>query len=71
MRKNREVLRTRKKQRSLMLIDIGRYFYTVGKTKKAMRFLAAAIKDHPPHLELIGTSLLGKLFRRLRPHAAS
>lgn len=71
MRKNRELLRTRKKQRSLMLIDIGRYFYTVGKTKKAMRFLAAAIKDYPPHVELIGSALLGKLFKRPLKRAAS
>lgn len=62
LRKNREVLRNRKKQRSLMLIDVGRYFYTAGKTKRAMRFLAAALKDYPLHVELIGSILVSKLF---------
>lgn len=69
LKKNREVLRGRKKQRSLMLIDVGRYFYTVGKTKRAIRFLAAALKEYPPHVKLLWSTLLNKLFRR-RPQRA-
>ncbi len=64
LRKNREVLRSRKKQRSLMLIEVGRYFYTVGKTKRAIRFLAAALREYPRHIKLIGFIGVGKLFKR-------
>lgn len=71
LRKNREVLSSRKKQRSLMLINAARYFYTVGKTKRAIRFLTAALKDYPLHADLIGSIFLNKLFKRrlMRPSA--
>jgi len=64
LKKNKDVLQCRKKQRSLMLIDVGRYFHTVGKKRRMIRFLAAALKDYPLHVKLIGSILLGKLFKR-------
>lgn len=64
LKKNRDVLDSRRKQRSLILIDICRYFYTVGKTKSAMRFMAAALKDYPLHTEMIGSIFVSKLFKR-------
>lgn len=64
LKKNREVLCGRKEQRSLMLIDVARYFYTVGKRRSAMKFLTAALKNYPRHMQLIGSIAVGKLFRR-------
>lgn len=64
LKKNRDVLRTRKKQRSLLLLDVCRYFYNVGKKKRALQFLAAALRDYPLHMELLGTILVGKLLKR-------
>ncbi len=64
LKKNRDVLCNRKEQKSLMLIDVARYFYTEGKRKSAMKFLSAAVKTYPRHLQLIGSIMVGKLFRR-------
>ena len=47
-----------------MLIDVARYFYTVGKRRSAMKFLTAALKNYPRHMQLVGSIAVGKLFRR-------
>ena len=63
LKKNRAVLCDRSEQKSLMLIDIARYFYTAGKRKSAMKFLTAALKTYPRHMQLIGSIMVGKLFK--------
>lgn len=64
LKKNRDVLHNRKKQRSLMLLDICRYFYSLGKKKRALQFLAAALGNYPLHMELLGKIFVTKLFKR-------
>lgn len=65
LRHNRDALASRKKQRSLLLIDVGRYCFLAGKKRRAARFLVAALRDYPLHIKLIGWALIGRFLKRL------
>lgn len=73
LRHNRDALSIRKKQRSVMLMDVGSYLFTTGKRRTAMKFLLAALVSHPLHFGLIGRALVRKLFEHCRKiiHRAS
>ncbi|MBP1887303.1 glycosyltransferase family 2 protein [Sinorhizobium mexicanum] len=61
LRKNRAILSARRRQRSLIMLDVVRYFYIVGKRRSALKFLAAVIGDYPPHVKFILWALAKKL----------
>lgn len=64
LRKNRDILRPRKRQHSLILINAARYFYALGKLRTAWKFVLAAVKAYPAHVGLIGAIALHKLVAR-------
>ncbi|WP_082453545.1 glycosyltransferase family 2 protein [Rhizobium sp. Leaf262] len=63
LRHNREALSVRRKQRSVMLMDVGSYLFNVGKRRSAMTFLLAALIDHPSHIGLMSWAFVRKIFR--------
>ncbi|MCV9967046.1 glycosyltransferase [Pararhizobium sp. BT-229] len=67
LRKNKEVLSVRKRQRSWMLIGLAMALYKCGKTRWSINFLIAALKDHPAHIRLAAASV----FRKFRNILAS
>lgn len=67
LRKNRTVLSTRKKQRSKLLIDLAVDMIKAGRARRAMPFLFAGLKDHPPHAAGLIASLLRRSARSLLP----
>lgn len=61
LKKNRAVLSRRQKQKSLMLIHVGRYFYSVGKHRRAAQFIAEAVRIYPKSLGVLAMSIMRKL----------
>ncbi|WP_082519990.1 glycosyltransferase family 2 protein [Rhizobium sp. Root1220] len=53
LRKNRHILKTLKTQRSLLMIGASRYFFKLGKTTTARKFLLASFLDNPPNIRLL------------------
>ncbi|WFU50067.1 glycosyltransferase family 2 protein [Sinorhizobium terangae] len=60
LRKNRAILTTRRRLRSLIMLDVVRYFYVVGKRRSAIKFLVAVIGDYPPHIRFVCWALAKK-----------
>lgn len=65
LKKNHAVLSGHNKQKSLMLIHIGRYLFSVGKRRRAAAFIMQAVRIYPKNLGILAMSLIRKLgFRR-------
>lgn len=60
LRNNKIVLESRARQRSRLLIDLAVALYKAGKTKRALKFMIAGLRDHPAHIGLVGISALRK-----------
>jgi glycosyltransferase involved in cell wall biosynthesis len=60
LRKNKVVLASRTGQRSRLLIDLAVALYKAGKTKRALKFMIAGLRDHPAHIGSFGISALRK-----------
>ncbi|ASY65980.1 putative N-acetylgalactosaminyl-diphosphoundecaprenol glucuronosyltransferase (plasmid) [Sinorhizobium sojae CCBAU 05684] len=77
LRKNRDVLRARKTQRSRLMIDLAISLYKFGKRRWARKILIAGLRDHPAHIGSAAASA-GKMARNTffgsekhgRPHPA-
>ncbi|WP_341486492.1 glycosyltransferase family 2 protein [Pararhizobium sp. A13] len=60
LRNNKIVLESRARQRSRLLIDLAVALYKAGKTKRALKFMVAALRDHPAHIGSVGIATLRK-----------
>ncbi len=60
LRKNKDVLSGRKRQKSRMMVGLAMALYKLGKTRRSMAFLTAALRDHPAHLGLAAAGVLRK-----------
>jgi hypothetical protein len=62
-KKNQDALQQRRRQRSNLLLDLGRTMMIAGRRRKAMRFVAAALRDHPANAWPVFRAALKRLIR--------
>ena len=70
LRKNKTVLAARKRHRSRLLIDLAVALFKAGKTRWALKFMMAGLRDHPAHIGSVSASFLRKT-RKLLTRRAS
>lgn len=65
LRKNRDVLAARRKQRSTLMIDLAVALFKTGKKRSAMKFLLAGLSDYPMHVVPTAALIVRKIVSTL------
>lgn len=65
LRKNKMVLSARKHRRSRIRIELAVALYRAGKSRSALKFMAAGLKDRPAHIGWVAASLLRRSLKTL------